>query len=66
MDECKPRFLGLLSGLAARPHEALAACGIGALSRLVLSGGELFDAAAWGLAAGAIHSSTSQPNLSRV
>ena len=49
-----PRFLRLLTGLAARPHEALAACGIGALSRLLLSAGHLFDAEAWQLAVGAL------------
>lgn len=49
-----PRFLTLLTSLAARPHEALAACGIGALSRLLLSAGHLFDADAWDLAVGAL------------
>ena len=45
--EVFPRLLALLEGLAARPHEALAACGIGALSRLLLTAGHLFDERAW-------------------
>ena len=52
--EVFPRLLALLEGLAARPHEALAACGIGALSRLLLTAGHLFDERAWRLAVGAL------------
>ena len=49
-----PKFLALLSGLATKDHEALAACGIGALSRLLLGAGHGFDENAWTIAVDAL------------
>ena len=49
-----PKFLALLSGLATKNHEALAACGIGALSRLLLGAGHMFDENAWTIAIDAL------------
>lgn len=49
-----PKFLALLSGLAVKNHEALAACGIGALSRLLLGAGHRFDENAWTIAIDAL------------
>ena len=49
-----PKFLALLSGLATKNHEALAACGIGALSRLLLGAGHAFDEDAWRIAIDAL------------
>lgn len=43
-----PRLLALLQQLALRPHEALSASGVAALSRLVVAAGPLFDASHWG------------------
>ena len=49
-----PRLLDVFVALASAPRAELGQCGVGALSRLLLGAGHLFDDAAWGAATDAV------------
>tara|TARA_B110000977_G_scaffold151744_2_gene192641 strand:- start:10415 stop:16393 length:5979 start_codon:yes stop_codon:yes gene_type:complete len=61
-------FTNLLASLASRPHIELAACGVGALHRLLSGAGTLFDQKAWKVVVKALVSALSNvaPDLTQM